>query len=240
MSRTALVAADIASIDSYDDLKTVIDVVTRTIVEWNVSKQYKANADDKRKNGNCQHFVETILHLLGHKIQFEGPLKRFWSKLREKGSGSLKFKMTDPFRHAFKLDEKSKKFQTHYELDAFVKHLESIDIDFRTKYKDEYAFLKAIDRGFWIRYFKAREMLKKCEFEMQVLSQMRNNSKNSDQMLKLQQKMSDLNSARTLILADIKLVKPCVKQITNEDNQPDEDIDCPLGDPLCSNSMIFV
>jgi len=53
--------------------------------------------------------------------------------------------------------KKITKFQSHKEVDLFVKKLISIDFEFESRYKSEYELLKGFDRAFWLRHYAKHE-----------------------------------------------------------------------------------
>jgi len=66
------------------------------------------------------------------------------------------------FREVFKIKEKSKKFNSHEELDTFIHYLQKSDMEFELKYKNEWVLLKSFDRAFWMRYYKFPNDAKWC------------------------------------------------------------------------------
>ena len=48
-------------------------------------------------------------------------------------------------------------FETHRELDLFVKSLLRVDIHFGLNYSQEWILLKSFDRAFWLRYLRSKE-----------------------------------------------------------------------------------
>jgi hypothetical protein len=91
---------------------------------------------------------------VGIKLDFKGPLGQFLTNLRESGTCDMEFPMDNNFREIFKIKEKSKKFNTHEELDSFIHYLQKSDMEFELKYKNEWVLLKSFDRAFWMRYYK--------------------------------------------------------------------------------------
>ena len=71
--------------------------------------------------------------------------------------------MDDNFRERFGFSERSLHFKNHQELDIFVNKLEIKDMHFKKHYPEEYMLLKAFDRAFWLRLFRARSDLMKAK-----------------------------------------------------------------------------
>jgi hypothetical protein len=71
--------------------------------------------------------------------------------------------MDDNFRERFGFSERSLHFKNHQELDIFVNKLEIKDMHFQKHYPEEYMLLKAFDRAFWLRLFRARSDLMKAK-----------------------------------------------------------------------------
>ena len=65
------------------------------------------------------------------------------------------FDASKDFQAKFKLSIKHVQFDTHQELDNFVKKcMETNEIGFEIDFKEEYELLKSFDRAFWLRHFK--------------------------------------------------------------------------------------
>jgi len=154
VSKAALLSADIDSISTDKRVEEVVDILADVITEWNVTKKYKDNSKNKKEEANCQDFVHEILEKLGIKLDFKGPLGQFLTNLRETGLCDMEFPMDNNFRQCFNIKEKSKKFNTHEDLDNFVHYLQKTDMEFELKYKNEWVLLKSFDRAFWMRYYK--------------------------------------------------------------------------------------
>jgi len=179
MSQAAVVTADIDYISTVDRLEQVIDALAKVICKWNVTMYYKQTGGDKSKYGNCQDFVDDCLDALGVKLNFDGALKSFLTRLRKTGNSKLQFEMTRDFIEKFKLvdlypslqralqqsiDQAASTsssededpagalvFHTHKELDKFVWYLMEKDIDFNMHHPCEYQLLKSFDRAFWVK-----------------------------------------------------------------------------------------
>lgn len=180
MSQAAVLTADIDYISTVDRLEEVIDTLAKVICKWNVHMVYKQTGGDPSKHGNCQDFVDDCLAALGVKLNFEGALKNFITRLKKTGNSKLQFEMTREFIEKFKLvdlypslrralenQENAKDqsgeaaedevpagalvFQTHKDLDRFVWYLMQQDFEFQNHYPCEYQLLKSFDRAFWVK-----------------------------------------------------------------------------------------
>lgn len=86
-------------------------------MDWNTRMGYKDHGGDKQKEGNCQDFVQDVLHRLNIKPNFGGPMAEFLKTLREKGTADLFFPMDAEFREKFNISQKKMVFDTHEQLD---------------------------------------------------------------------------------------------------------------------------
>ncbi|KAL9648865.1 hypothetical protein ABK040_003795 [Willaertia magna] len=215
MSQAAVITADIDYISSMDRLDFVIDNLAKVICKWNVTMNYKQTGGDKSKYGNCQDFVDDCLDALGVKLNFEGSLKNFLTRLRKTGNSRLEFEMTEQFVKDFNLLENNFKltyhenentytlrFDTHRDLDLFVNYLIEKDDEFEMHFKSEYVLLKSFDRAFWVKAVSFPNIP-----EFQPLFE----NDGSD------------NTTTT----------------TNNNNMEDKKHKCPFGDPL-GNSFLYI
>ena len=155
----ALLALDIGTLQivAKSSLDEIIDKLANLIVDWNVNRSYCAvRFPNKYPNeGNCQDFIEAVLATLGLSMPtFSGSVSSFMKDMKNKGDSELSFKPDPEFAKAFSLTEPMYTFNTHKELDLFVKKLHDISGTIKLDYPNEYNLLKAFDRAFWIRYFK--------------------------------------------------------------------------------------
>ncbi|KAL9657031.1 hypothetical protein ABK040_014579 [Willaertia magna] len=161
VSSAAMLSADIDQLETNEDVRTVVDKLAKVIVKWNATMLYKDRDTEIGKSGNCQDFVDDVLHELGISREHlqEGPLGKFLKELKSKGKSDLMYEMDENFRKKFNRDEKSIVFKTHKDLDEFVQQLLLIDTDFDKNYKLDWMFLKSIDRAFWLKHFKFEDRL---------------------------------------------------------------------------------
>lgn len=111
--------------------------ISKIIIDWNVNKEYN------QRNSNCQQFVDELCKGLGIDLsKFEGPLGEYLKNLREKGQCELYFPISQELRENLKIKEKVKKFQTHEELDEFVKGLLEKASDFEEENQADWLLLK--------------------------------------------------------------------------------------------------
>ena len=155
-----MLSADIEQLQTNEDVRNVVEKLSKVIVKWNTTMSYKERDTETGKSGNCQDFVDDVLVSIGlsRDSLSQGPLGEFLKKLKTKGQSDLIFKMSEPFRKAFNFAEHKKKFTTHRDLDEFVKGLLAIDPDFEKNYRYEWLFLKSMDRAFWLKHIKFEEM----------------------------------------------------------------------------------
>ncbi|EFC43428.1 predicted protein [Naegleria gruberi] len=160
VSSAAMLSADIEQLQTNEDVRNVVEKLSKVIVKWNTSMSYKERDTEPGKSGNCQDFVDDVLVSIGlsRDSLSQGPLGEFLKKLKTKGQSDLVFKMNEQFRKAFNFAENKKKFTTHRDLDEFVKGLLTIDPDFEKNYRYEWLFLKSMDRAFWLKHIKFEEM----------------------------------------------------------------------------------
>jgi len=163
VSQAALLSADLDSIGSEQQLEDIIDKLATKICEWNGTKTYSDTPKNKKTQGNCQDFVNDILQAINVSHDFKGALAMYIKTLREKGKSKMEFTIPDgSFAEKFKLKEKKIEFPTHEALDKFVSDLCEADIEFRSKYKDEWALLKSFDRAFWLKHYKFKDKAEFC------------------------------------------------------------------------------
>lgn len=164
--KSAVIAADIESIATIDQLDVIREKLADVIIKWNTSMYYQQNPSKETPNrGNCQYFIDDVLQYLGLSEtvnKFPKPLNNYLKQLRMHGEARMEFDMTKDFRNAFNLQEKKIVFKSHAQLDSFYAKLIEISPDFQYEYKYEYYMLKSFDRAFWMRS-KSREEIKKCD-----------------------------------------------------------------------------
>ncbi|KAL0483498.1 hypothetical protein AKO1_014559 [Acrasis kona] len=153
ISGCALFATDLETFETQQDIDRVIKTLAKVIVDWNINKTYKSTGGDKKKEGNCQDFVDDILCQLGVKKDFKGPVKEFMTSLRQKGTCEMIFKVDEEFSTKFNIPQKTK-FKSHVQLDQFTKKILEIEPHFEMKYKDYWFLLKSYDRAFWLKHYK--------------------------------------------------------------------------------------
>lgn len=152
-----LLSADIKSIYSLQNLDDSLDKLANLITRWNTMKTYKAFGGDKEFYGNSQDFIEDVLKAIGVQLNVPKPLENCLKTIQEKGSTNLELQMSIEFKNKFNIKESTIIFQTHLELDTFVRNLIQIDNHFHETYSDEFEFLKSLDRTFWMRYYGSKD-----------------------------------------------------------------------------------
>jgi hypothetical protein len=147
-SSAAMLAADLDFGGIGFEINETIEKISNVIIDWNVNKVYN------QSSANCQQFVDDICKALGIKLNFEGPLGEYLNNLRTKGECELDFPITPEMRVNLSIKESKKRFQTHHDLDEFVKELITKEPMFQDNYPMEWMLLKSFDRAFWLRHFK--------------------------------------------------------------------------------------
>jgi hypothetical protein len=242
VSRAALLSADVDAISSIKSLDTVVDNLSKAIIQWNVSKGYKTSGGSKQSVGNCQDFIESILNAIGIKLNFQGPLAEFLKEIKDHGTTKLEFKITPELREKFKIQEKSKVFETHHDLDEFIHMLFDKDPQFDVHYKYEYAFMKSFDRAFWMRHFKINEEIGKSKTKLdrmkKHMSQQQSNMSPED-IVEAGKQMDAVEKELISLDAENKKVQPCIKKIFDEEDKTEYDEEsCPFKDPRETKSII--
>lgn len=150
----AVMTADLDHIHTLKKLEETVDKIAHVICKWNVQKMYRDSGGDKRVYGNCQDFNDDLLHALGLKLDFSGPLKNYMDNLRSKGKCDMEFTIEPNFRETFGIQQRSITFKSHEQLDKFVEGLLAKEPSFETKYKSEWVLLKNFDRALWLKFQK--------------------------------------------------------------------------------------
>jgi hypothetical protein len=146
VSGCALFAADLEAFDTKHDINRITQILAQVVTDWNCNKMYKAVVSDKRKEGNCQDFVDDLLDKLHVKKQFTGPVGEFFNTLRKKGTCDMVFKMDESFCQKFETEPKVK-FTSHEQLDLFMKKLVDKDPVFQLNHVESWYLLKSYDRA---------------------------------------------------------------------------------------------
>jgi len=150
-SSAAMLAADLDFGGIEFEINDTIEKVAQVIIDWNTNRTYN------QKSANCQQFVDDLCKSLGVPLNFEGPLGEYLNNLRSKGQCELDFPITNEMRVNLEIKESKKRFNTHQELDDFVKELIAKEPLFQENYPMEWMLLKSFDRAFWLRHFKHGE-----------------------------------------------------------------------------------
>jgi hypothetical protein len=93
-SSVSLLTADIAgiSLKDIDNFNEIRNNLAEIICYWNVNMKYKNNNCDLKLEGNCQHFIDSILKKLGIRLDFKGTcLGNYLERIRDKGTASKLF-----------------------------------------------------------------------------------------------------------------------------------------------------
>lgn len=146
---------DIGTISTSQKVDEIVDILADIIVDWNANMSYKNMPKDKKVEKNCQDFVEEILKEIKIEAKFQPPLSIFLEKLRKEGHSELIYETkNEEILKKFGIRPKTL-FETHKDLDLFVKEMMKVDHEFQENYSNDYALLKSFDRAFWLRHYSA-------------------------------------------------------------------------------------
>lgn len=132
----------------------ITSTLAKVICKWNRTKFFvKENLNDDVNSGNCQDFVEECLDSLGsltQKVQkiFNQP---FFQQFKIRGK--CEFRFFPSYNLSTIFDEKLIQFNSHKELDDFLKSTEDDYKMISVDYKNEYAELRSLDYVFWIKHY---------------------------------------------------------------------------------------
>eukprot|EP01080_Neovahlkampfia_damariscottae_P009489 gene9489-1695_t len=224
LSRSAFLTIDIGDIKTMENLESVRDKISDVIVYWNANVQYTSFGKSTKGQGNCQEFIESILHALNMNLQYDGAIGEFLQNMKKNGSSKLMFLMNKEFRKKFGITETSIEFKTHSQLDKFVKELDDKDVYFEDSYPDEYLLLKSFDRAFWLKHLKISKDAKR-------LFRMVTTDLSGDE----QRKQKSMNALEQLE-KDGEITKPYIDDLKSS-NTDFEGHKCPFGDPIENKSF---
>jgi hypothetical protein len=160
-----MLAADLDYGGATFDLDETIKKVSKVIIDWNVNREYN------QRNANCQQFIDEMTLEMGINLEelFQGPLKDYLKRLREKGQSEIYFPISKDLMEALKINEDKMKFESHEDLDVFVNQIVEADPTFEENFVEHWLLLKSFDRAFWLRHFKLPDDKKftphKCPFK---------------------------------------------------------------------------
>lgn len=163
VSNAALITADIDGIAVNDDFDTVRRKLAEEICYWNTTKGYKNSGGKKQHVGNCQDFVEAIMSKLGVSPDWKGTaLGDYFDSMKRNGTCKMEINVTRDFRESMKIphgkfgmQNNTIVFETHRQLDEFVRHCTKMVPTFgQRQFLPEYRLLKGFDRAFWLRHYR--------------------------------------------------------------------------------------
>ena len=131
-------------------LDETIQKISKVIIDWNVNREYN------QRNANCQQFIDEMTLAMGINLDelFQGPLKDYLKRLREKGQSEIYFPISKDLMETLKINEDKMKFDSHEDLDIFVNQIVEADPMFEENFDEHWLLLKSFDRAFWLRHFK--------------------------------------------------------------------------------------
>ncbi|KAF0981141.1 hypothetical protein FDP41_012929 [Naegleria fowleri] len=139
-------------------LDSIIDSIAKVIVEWNLTKLYHDQLQ------NCQHFVEKIIDVLGIKKVLEcerigKTIFNYNTMLQREGKGIIEFNFSDQVKQDKLYTFLEKKygtskicFETHQQLDEFMRSVISEDPNFTITHHQDYSLLVFFDQLFWAKH----------------------------------------------------------------------------------------
>jgi len=182
-------------------------------------------------SGNCQEFVESILNILGIKMDFKDPLNTFLRNMKLKGESHLIFKMKPEFMEYFSLKFDEIEFKTHSEIDEFVTYLLIVDESSEEKFKDEFMLLKGFDRAFWLKNNKLIGNISQLDSKIEKC-QILISLSDGEERDHLRNLLDELIEERTHTKDDFINVKP---------NHSNSNIEiCPFGNPSNTGSFCYL
>jgi hypothetical protein len=125
------------------------------LVQWNCHMGYQAVSLDRQRFGNSLDFVESVLEAMEINTVIPKPIKALIDDLQKTGMSELRFEPDLEFQKKFGTKPKTI-FKSHIELDEFMYKLLQVDQDFERNYKDEFIYLKSIDRAYWMKHLKVQ------------------------------------------------------------------------------------
>eukprot|EP01080_Neovahlkampfia_damariscottae_P006600 gene6600-10763_t len=165
-SSAAMLAADLDFKGNVSfKLDETIKKISKVIIDWNVNREYN------QRNANCQQFIDEMTLEMGINLDelFQGPLKDYLKRLREKGQSEIYFPISKDLMESLKINEDKMKFDSHEDLDNFVNQIVEADPMFEENFDEHWLLLKSFDRAFWLRHFKLPDEKKyiphKCPFK---------------------------------------------------------------------------
>ncbi|KAL9654598.1 hypothetical protein ABK040_006660 [Willaertia magna] len=117
-----------------------LDKLCELIVDYNVNRMYSP------LKLNCQHFVIDCMRVLKMEKEFGGQLGEYFKSIKD-GNLSTKF-FINP------ITQERVEFLSHRQLDLYCRELFEKNPNFYKDYPNDYALLKAYDRGYWVGHVK--------------------------------------------------------------------------------------
>lgn len=164
---------------------------------------------------------------------FNGTIGQYFNRIKK--GGVLESTHTNPFTG------ETVSFKNHVQLDNYIimlltEYAKQNNLPYKTseeqghvvaafstdeRYKEDYALLKAFDRGFWLRHNKSKSTLQAFQKKLSQLALLPRDNKNIAQEQKIKQSLADLEPK----------IKEC--SCLTIDNL----IYCPFGDPAATMSI---
>jgi hypothetical protein len=160
-SKSAMMVLDVDNNLELADYETIINSIAEVVARWNCVHQYD------KFHKNCQTFVDDILNSIGVDTEkkYKGSLGNYLKKLRTKGECETEYEIPKEIREKCDFKENIVHFQTHKQLDEFLKQIMKSYPDFlqNTKFSEDVALLKGFDRAFWLKHYQNKfDDISKC------------------------------------------------------------------------------
>ena len=216
-----------------ESLESIRDKISDVIVYWNANVEYDAYGKSTKGFGNCQEFIESMLHALNMNIEYTGAVGDFLQNMKKKGSSKLIFPVNQQMKYDFFIRDDEIEFTSHVQLDKFVNSIEEKELDFETTYPNEYLLLKSFDRAFWLKHQRTVEDYKKIQTAKKLLEV---SKKLTDK--EKEEKLQKLNSKMTELEKHAKVTKCLVSNEDEADAILVQHNHCAFSDPFQTKSFI--
>jgi hypothetical protein len=156
-SENALLAVDISSNVTVENVESMLKEISKSLVEWNTKKQFSLNPNDL-KQGNSFDFVEHLVSVIGGSLPTKGPIGEFLFNTKKSGLAKFEYNLSFRFKNHYKISLDTLKFKTHSDLDEFVDYLMEFDEELELKFPQDFEYLKGLDHGFWMKELHLKEL----------------------------------------------------------------------------------
>eukprot|EP01080_Neovahlkampfia_damariscottae_P010213 gene10213-2633_t len=238
LSRSAFLTIDVGEIKTIETLESIRDKIADVIVYWNANVEYDSYGKSKKGYGNCQEFIESILHALNMNIEYTGVIGDFLQNMKRHGSSKLIFPINQQMKFDFCLREDEIEFTSHSQLDKFVHSIEEKStVLFEETYPNEYLLLKSFDRAFWLKHQKSVEDYRKNQKTKILLTAKQTTFSKKYTEKEYAEKIQKIDEKLLLLEKHAKVTKCLVHE--KEENSVDvKRHNCAFGNPFETKSFI--